>query len=399
MKKAMKIHEKSVVIPMKRVFVKKIMAVLLLIGCLSITTAYADVTQDDIDNAKEEIDNLQEQKDEAEDAVDDISDKKDKYEDELNSLNEQMKHITASMNELEVRIAEKQAEIAEAEKNLIKAQERSDKQYEDMKLRIRFMYENGNASMLEMLLASESIREFLNRTEYISSINNYDRDMLKQFQELQVQIEEQKTALEEDETELLTMAEGMKEQQEKVNGLIHTAQANIEQTANELADAKSDVKALEKKIAKMEAYEQELELQKAREDAARLEAIKQQEAEDTSGVVYVPQESDQYLLGAIIQCEADSEPYEGKLAVGSVVMNRVKSSYFPNTVSGVIYQSGQFSPVASGRYAYRLEAGVNESCLKAAKEVLDGKITVKCLFFRRNNGIIQGTVIGNHVFY
>lgn len=395
----MKIHEKSVVIPMKRVFVKKIMAVLLLIGCLSITTAYADVTQDDIDNAKEEIDNLQEQKDEAEDAVDDISDKKDKYEDELNSLNEQMKHITASMNELEVRIAEKQEEIAEAEKNLIKAQERSDKQYEDMKLRIRFMYENGNASMLEMLLASESIRELLNRTEYISSINNYDRDMLKQFQELQVQIEEQKTALEEDETELLTMAEGMKEQQEKVNGLIHTAQANIEQTANELADAKSDVKALEKKIAKMEAYEQELELQKAREDAARLEAIKQQEAEDTSGVVYVPQESDQYLLGAIIQCEADSEPYEGKLAVGSVVMNRVKSSYFPNTVSGVIYQSGQFSPVASGRYAYRLEAGVNESCLKAAKEVLDGKITVKCLFFRRNNGIIQGTVIGNHVFY
>lgn len=395
----MKIHEKSVVIPMKRVFVKKIMAVLLLLGCLSITTAYADVTQDDIDNAKEEIDNLQEQKDEAEDAVDDISDKKDKYEEELNSLNGQMKHITASMNELEVKIAEKQEEIAEAEKSLIKAQERSDKQYEDMKLRIQFMYENGNASMLEMLLASETIRELLNRTEYISSINNYDRDMLKQFQELQVQIEEQKTALEEDEAELLTMAEEVKEQQEKVNGLIHTAQANIEQTADELADAKSDVKALEKKIAKMEAYEQELELQKAREDAARLEAIKQQEAEDTSGVVYVPQESDQYLLGAIIQCEADSEPYEGKLAVGSVVMNRVKSSYFPNTVSGVIYQNGQFSPVASGRYAYRLEAGVNETCLKAAKEVLDGKITVKCLFFRRNNGIIQGTVIGNHVFY
>lgn len=83
--------------------------------------------------------------------------------------------------------------------------------------------------------------------------------------------------------------------------------------------------------------------------------IKRQEAENNGEFSYVPSDSDLYLLGAIIQCEADGEPYEGKLAVGSVVMNRVRSSYFPNTVSGVIYQSGQFSPVASGRYALRLE--------------------------------------------
>lgn len=116
-------------------------------------------------------------------------------------------------------------------------------------------------------------------------------------------------------------------------------------------------------------------------------------------MVYVPTDSDQYLLGAIIQCEAGGESYDGKLAVGSVVINRVKSSYFPNSVSGVIYQSGQFSPVASGRLAYRLEAGVDGSCLQAAQDVLNGNITVGCLYFRQNNGIIQGTVIGNHVFY
>ena len=104
---------------------------------------------------------------------------------------------------------------------------------------------------------------------------------------------------------------------------------------------------------------------RAKEDAARLAAIKEQEKEDTSTVVYVPTDSDQYLLGAIIQCEAGGESYDGKLAVGSVVINRVKSSYFPNSVSGVIYQSGQFSPVASGRLAYRLEAGVDGSCLQA----------------------------------
>ena len=146
-------------------------------------------------------------------------------------------------------------------------------------------------------------------------------------------------------------------------------------------------------------YERQLEIQKAQEDAARLAAIQAQEQEDTSGVVYVPMDSDAYLLGAIIQCESEGEPYAGKIAVGSVIMNRVKSSYFPNTISGVVYQSGQFSPVASGRLAYRLEAGVNSECLQAAQEVLNGNITLNCLYFRRNNGIISGTVIGNHVFY
>lgn len=81
------------------------------------------------------------------------------------------------------------------------------------------------------------------------------------------------------------------------------------------------------------------------------------------------------------------------------VLNRVRSSYFPNTISGVIYQSGQFSPVASGRLAYRLEAGVNDECMRAAQEVLGGTITLNCLYFRTNNGIIQGTIIGHHVFY
>ena len=86
-------------------------------------------------------------------------------------------------------------------------------------------------------------------------------------------------------------------------------------------------------------------------------------------------------------------------AVGSVIMNRVRSSYFPNTVSGVIYQGGQFSPVASGRLAYRLEQGVASDCMSAAQAVLGGTSTTNCLYFRVNNGIIEGTVIGNHVFY
>ena len=375
------------------------MGAVLVLCMLSINTSYAKTTQQNIDDAKEQINGLQQQKEEAQEEVDNISDKKDGIESDLGSLNGELQSITASMNELESDIEEKESEITQAQDELAEAEEHCEIQYEDMKTRIQFMYENSSASVWQTLLESSSMRDFLNRTEYISQINEYDRKKLQEFQNTKAEIAEKKAGLEEDMDELLAMQDQMEQNQNRVNSLISTAQANLAQANEELASAQQNVDELEQKLAEMIAYERRLEEQKAREDAARLEEIKKQEQEDTSGVVYVPADSDAYLLGAIIQCESEGEPYEGKLAVGSVVLNRVKSSYFPNTISGVIYQSGQFSPVASGRLAYRLEAGVNSECLQAAQEVLNGKITVNCLYFRRNNGIIPGVVIGNHVFY
>ena len=83
--------------------------------------------------------------------------------------------------------------------------------------------------------------------------------------------------------------------------------------------------------------------------------------------------SDTQLLAAIIECEAGGEPYAGQLAVGAVVMNRVKSGSFPNSISGVIYQSGQFTPARSGKLARVLSNGkISSSCYQAAAEALAG---------------------------
>lgn len=378
---------------------KRLLGTVLILCMLSVNTSYAKTTQQNIDDAKDAIDSLQQQRDDAQAQVNDISGKKDDIEEDLSDLNRNLESIVSSMNELEADIAAKEDEIDDAKDELAAAELRCEEQYEDMKVRIQFMYENSSTSVWQALFESTSITDFLNRTEYISQINAYDRQKLTEFEEIQQEVADKKAALEEDMDELIAMQDEMQQNQNRVNSLIGTAQTNLAQTNEDLANAQENVDELEEKLASMIAYEQQLEEQKAREDAARLEAIKQQEQEDTSGVVYVPADSDAYLLGAIIQCESDGEPYEGKLAVGSVVLNRVKSSYFPNTISGVIYQSGQFSPVASGRLAYRLEAGVNSVCLQAAQEVLNGNITLNCLYFRTNNGIIQGTVIGNHVFY
>lgn len=104
------------------------------------------------------------------------------------------------------------------------------------------------------------------------------------------------------------------------------------------------------------------------------------------------------LLAAIIQCEAGGESHEGKVAVGAVVLNRVRSGQFPDNITDVVYQSGQFSPVASGILSNVLAQGARSDCYEAAREALAGAKPVgDCLYF--NSGSGQGIQIGNQHFY
>ena len=111
--------------------------------------------------------------------------------------------------------------------------------------------------------------------------------------------------------------------------------------------------------------------------------------------------SDLDVMAAIIYCEAGAEPYQGQLAVGSVIMNRIYSSGFPDTLLGVLYQKSQFTPVMSGRFAVVLANGLaTSSCYQAANEVLNGtNVVPDCLFFRTVIDGIDGQIIGTQIFY
>ena len=105
------------------------------------------------------------------------------------------------------------------------------------------------------------------------------------------------------------------------------------------------------------------------------------------------------LLAAIIHCEAGNQCYEGKLAVGAVVCNRVRSNLYPNNIHDVIYARGQFGPVSNGSLAKALANGVGDSCKQAAAEALTGATNVgDACHFRRSGGR-EGVTIGDHVFY
>lgn len=109
--------------------------------------------------------------------------------------------------------------------------------------------------------------------------------------------------------------------------------------------------------------------------------------------------SDVQLLAALIQCEAGSQSYEGKLAVGAVVMNRVRSGGYPNSILGVITAPGQFPPATNGKVASVLASGPSSSCMQAAQAAVDGATNVGGATHFNRAGSKAGVVIGNHVFW
>ena len=180
------------------------------------------------------------------------------------------------------------------------------------------------------------------------------------------------------------------------------AQNEIEevQAAEEAArlEAEAQAKAAAEEAAQLEA---EAQAKAAAEEAARIAAEAQQAALAAQAAQTAAISAEELkLLANIIYCEAGSESYVGKVAVGNVIMNRVKSASQPNTITEVVYAKGQFSPVRNGSLQRALSSDkADAACYQAAIEALAGAQPVGGkLFFRRNNGR-SGQVIGHHVFY
>ena len=171
------------------------------------------------------------------------------------------------------------------------------------------------------------------------------------------------------------------------------AQAKAAEEAARI-EAEAQAKAAEE-AARLAA---EAQAKAAAEEAARIEAEAQQAALAAQTAAVSAEELK--LLANIIYCEAGSESYVGKVAVGNVIMNRVKSASQPNTITEVVYAKGQFSPVRNGSLQRALSSDkADAACYQAAIEALAGAQPVGGkLFFRRNNGR-SGQVIGHHVFY
>ena len=174
-------------------------------------------------------------------------------------LDEEAASLTRQIEKLNEDIEEKKEEIVQAQAELDEAQRVADQQYEDMKLRIQYLYENGNPSYLEMFLTADSIGDFLNKSTYVKAMSEYDRKMMDEYIAQKEAVAAAKAVLESEEEELELMADAAKEQKETVEALIkkktaeiQSYQAQIDSQNSEAAEFKEDLEEQEKLLNQIE---------------------------------------------------------------------------------------------------------------------------------------------------
>lgn len=380
---------------------KHIMAVLLTLVMLAVSmpiVSYATSTQQRLDEAQKKKEELEQQKKDMEKVLDELQDVKADLKGELSSLNKKLTEVSEHLADLEEQIRSKEQEIAETTAALEAAKEKEIWQYDCMKKRMQFMYEEGNYIYLEALFSAVSYADFMNFSEYFEQLVAYDRKMLEEYAANRIFIagEEERLILEKTELDVLKLEAEV--EQSKVAGLIGQTSKSIAKYSDQIEDAEAKALAYEAEIKKQEEDIVYLR-KKIAEEIALSQAAANAAWRDISEVSFA--EGDRYLLANLIYCEAGGESYAGQLAVGAVVINRVLSSKYPETVVGVIYQNKQFSPVGSGRLDLALASNkATAGCYRAADEAMSGITNVgSCLYFRTPIEGLTGINIGGHVFY
>lgn len=386
---------------------------ILLLGIVPVSVYATEETRQKIEAAEREKKNTESQLGETKENLNELNEQKSSLEGTLSNLNTELSQVSNNLSELETQIADKEAEIEEtnqmievANQELEEAIAVKDAQYENMKMQIKFLYEESDNLYLEMLFSAGSYAELLNRNDYIEQLSAYEQKVLQEYKDTQAQIEEiaaelemAKAQLENDKSELDNYKVQVVAEQSRVSGLVSQANNSLAATSGEISDAEAAAAAYEKQLKEQEENLTALRAKLA-EEIRMAELAAQSSWRDISEVNFA--EGDRYLLANLIYCEAGAESYSGQVAVGSVVINRVLSSVYPDTIVGVIYQSGQFSPVASGRLALALTEGrANASCYQAADEVMSGTTNVgNCVYFRTPvEGVTPKYTIGGHIFY
>lgn len=362
-------------------------------------SAYAtSETREKIKQKEQEREQTQGQLNETKENISGLQGELNTLQGKLNNLNNQLSDVSGRLAVLEEQIREKEQEITETQAALEEARENADSQYEAMKSRIQYAYERDDYALLEGMLGMDSISDMLNYYDYVAAISEYDEQKLKEFRAIRDQIDENEKKLQKEHAELADYKVQVEAEQAKVSGYISSTSSDIAENAGELSNAQAEAEAYEKRLKEQDADLAALK-KKLAEEQAMSRLASQSAKRDISEVSFA--EDDRYLLANLIYCEAGGEPYAGQLAVGAVVVNRVLSSVYPDTVTGVIYQNRQFSPVASGRLAIALaENRATPACYQAADEAMSGVTNVgNCVYFRTPIEGLTGISIGGHIFY
>lgn len=351
----------------------------------------------------------------ADDTVDSLEKQTNGLQNQLDSLNQDLTSLSAEITDLASKIEDTDASVQKAELDLAAAKLDEQLQYAAMKKRIKYMYESGNTSLLQIIFSSESMGDFLNKAEFVKNITEYDRNMLDELQQVHDLVAKKDADLKAEQASLAEMKTNLDQQEQELNDKISSTSGELQASSEALAKAKEAQAAAAAALKKKQEEE----------TAAATENQKQEEsanaaASNTSGssgntdsgssggntTITVPdtpaETTDLVLFAAILQCEAGGYNYDGILAVATVIMNRVESPAYPNTISGVVYQSGQFAPTWDGSLSRVLQSGPVSLCYQVAQEALGGARLASvsgCYQFRSASTGMSGINVGGNVFF
>ena len=259
----------------------QILTTVFVVSSLFVTPVFA-VPEDDSGTSGQnnsEIDALEKKKHKAEEEaaseMEALEQQKSEAEAEAASINSELVDLLVEYDALQLDIENQGKKIDQAEDDYKDARKKEKQQYKDMKLRIKYMYEEGSVSLFLTLFSSESFADFLSKAEYVQKVHEYDRNMLDEYVETKKEVKELKEGLEADEAEMQALSEEMVVQKTNLESTLDVMRSQISDFDNQLTQAKA---AAAEEIRRIEAE------QKAAEKAAEAAAMqeKEQQAASTS---------------------------------------------------------------------------------------------------------------------
>ena len=322
----------------------------------------------------------------------------------IDNTNETIRNISKEMDDLNLRMKETEEKIEKNEYNISHYDELSKRTKEDSDALILSIYKNqSGAAGLNYLFESKSFADFLNRNYYSEKVLTAFYDKLSKYKDRATYEKEQRV-------EIKKLDE---ENKEKLSELTEK-KAELDLALSDLNDRLSEYERRQTKaalLAEFEAREYEIMANEPVDYISMLSGynISEWEFSDSGEAGYYYEDPVTYteeelkLLAGLVEAEAGGSGYAGMVAVGSVVMNHLKDSRFPNTITEVIYAPKHFSPVWSGRLATILSRGPAEESYRAARDVLAGKrntdkLCFKSVEYAMEHGI-SGIQIGDNVFH
>lgn len=339
-------------------------------------------------------------------------------QDQLTGINQELLSISDEISTAEMQVEITNGEIQRTKDSLEKAKANEAKQYDDMKTRIKYMYETGNATLLEMLFSAENMTDFLNKADFIQNISDYDRDMLVELQKTRKEISDKKDTLEAQQTSLVKIQKDLESRQDELEQKAKATSTDLETYKSQLAQLRAEEAAKAKAEAEAAAKAKAEAEAKAKQEANANVSGNQSENNGGSGnsgstgggyddtVVNGGAANvgggDLDVFAAILDCEAMHD-YDSMLAVATVIMNRVYSPLFPNSITEVVYASGQFEPVWTGRLDSVLANGASSLAYTVAQDAINGArlaAVQDCYYFLYAGATDRpGVNIGNNLFF